>query len=707
MEVKFNCSNPACRRRISVDESMMGKPFTCPACGTEEMVPTSASIRFTCSNPECGQHVAVDVSESGRFVKCPACEKVLRVPGALPQSLAPNVSTDEVKTKPKPRIRAIKQKPGEVSPVRNLISRALRLLVGWGIGAALVGLVMGGIHLRTQAVMPVNLDKMSDEIFASGRVWDAPLESNDGSKLIYAQDQGDGAGIFIVDLKTLRRTQVGKMTSQDIRGVRGFKLFGWSPEDRWLAFAFLVKDAELNQLVQKIVICEGTSGQVKSSYENKQACMVAGAWLTTNTLALVDEAHELKLWNLEADNAQRRFGSKGMNSWGKINNSGPVIWVETNLLGYIAGAGVNVYDVFTSRSSEVVRFAENKMEWLDYNPGNGKYLFCAATRNDDTNRFVFEFRPTGQTNAAPIQRSFSYSLKGQWISQGDDVAYVTTTGDKTVLAIDTQDASLKTNIFDGGSVRSYSVSPKRDKLYAVAAMVNRVQSIWEYDIVNKTFRDVLPVEQNNYLYSTAVAAVNVSATNQNNELIDYYYVPPANMNRRKKYPVILDLYPVNRYDQNAQMLVNAGIFYVAANRFGLNDWTAVAKPGDILAIYAQLLKNPNIDPKRIYVYGRSYSTTRVTEMVNEHPEVWRGAIFFSPVAFPKLQDSGVDPQRLFIAEGDEDEASLQTGCFKLWERASRLFITAQLHFEHAGHGFSTQNYKTAYEALIRFILEDN
>jgi dienelactone hydrolase len=180
-------------------------------------------------------------------------------------------------------------------------------------------------------------------------------------------------------------------------------------------------------------------------------------------------------------------------------------------------------------------------------------------------------------------------------------------------------------------------------------------------------------------------------------------VPPAKLAKNMKYPAILDLYPVNRYDQNVQVLANAGIYYSTASRLGLNDWQQVAEPESILAVYGELLKNPNIDTNRIYIYGRSFSTSTVTAMVNDYPDLWRGAILFSPVAFPQIPVKSTRYPSLFIAEGDQDEEGLQKHCDQLWQDACNRQVPARLHFEHAGHGFTTENYKTSYAKLVEFI----
>src|SRR5487761_2538568 len=187
------------------------------------------NIKFNCSHPGCGQHIVVDVSESGRFVRCPSCDKPLQVPGPLPKPFvsapASVARTESVPVQPR--------KPRLISPL-------MRLVYGWGIGAASFGLIVGGFYVRAWAIMPKHLAAMSNEIFADGRIWDAPVENHDGSMMLYAQDLQNGVGVFLVNLTTLKRTQIQQMESEEIDGKKAFRLYGWSPDDNSLAFASIV-----------------------------------------------------------------------------------------------------------------------------------------------------------------------------------------------------------------------------------------------------------------------------------------------------------------------------------------------------------------------------------------------------------------------------------------------------------------------------------
>jgi predicted RNA-binding Zn-ribbon protein involved in translation (DUF1610 family) len=60
MDIKFNCSNPACGQRIAAEVSQAGRSILCPACGQPSRVPESSNFKFNCPHPDCGQHIVVD-----------------------------------------------------------------------------------------------------------------------------------------------------------------------------------------------------------------------------------------------------------------------------------------------------------------------------------------------------------------------------------------------------------------------------------------------------------------------------------------------------------------------------------------------------------------------------------------------------------------------------------------------------------------------
>ena len=586
------------------------------------------------------------------------------------------------------------------------ISCFSRLLYGWGIGAALICILFGGSYLRSWEATPRHFNTMLDEIFTDGRIIDAPIANHTSSMLLYAQELKDGLGIFLEDLTSLQRRQIQTMATTEIQSKKVFKIFGWSPDDNYLAFAEVAESTNKDKEADReIIVCDGTTG-ARESLLKITSTPEAGAWLSTNTLVLLTYSHQLILLNLNKDENLGRMGRKGFVRWLRLNNSGSYGLVSTSdhSVGYIDQGNIWNWDIPTGRADQLTHLSGATIEWLDYSWETGKYLFCMNKGTDVTNRYVYEFTPN--RNSAPTQLTETYSLKGQWLN-GDEFACVRTEGDKSYLTIESAEKTVFTNLFIGeGSVRSYSVSPGRDKIYAVASFRYKALSIWEYDTVDKSSRDVLVRKEAATSASQTVLPVPSSTINSDRETVEYYLVPPAKLVSSKKYPAVLDLYPVNRYDQNVQILANAGIFYYAANRYGLNDWKLVAKPEDILAVYNNLIKNPNVDTNRIYICGRSYSTMAVTTMVNEHPDFWHGVILFSPIDLPTIPKKAAKYPNFFIAIGDEDDPNYQTKANRLWEDACRQLVPARIHYEHTGHNFKTADYKTSYAKLVNFIRTD-
>ena len=244
MEIKFNCSNPSCRQRIDVDSSNAGRSFQCPACNTTLRVPdlnqpsvandsiSSVEIVFKCSNPDCGQRIAVDGSRAGRWLKCPACDRALQVPGKAIESLIPQHSLFEPSKK-----TVLPTQPIILPPV--IVTWQLRfwwLLKGWGVGVALLGVLIAGLHLRSAARLPPHLDAMLDEVYFHGEILSAPVENKAGTALVYVRTVETGVGVFLVDLTSLDRTQIALAKASDSERGGAVKLFGWSPDDRCLAF---------------------------------------------------------------------------------------------------------------------------------------------------------------------------------------------------------------------------------------------------------------------------------------------------------------------------------------------------------------------------------------------------------------------------------------------------------------------------------------
>jgi dipeptidyl aminopeptidase/acylaminoacyl peptidase len=256
-------------------------------------------------------------------------------------------------------------------------------------------------------------------------------------------------------------------------------------------------------------------------------------------------------------------------------------------------------------------------------------------------------------------------------------------------------------------VRTYCVSPKRDKIYAVAAVDYEPLAIWEYDIAGQTLRNVVP-EKNHLNLARFIEPVEASITNQDGKKIDYYHLPPAGMDPRKKYPVVVDQFTDVGYQPTSQFLANAGIFFVAVCKYGQGRGEFPPEPEDTLAVYNEIIKNPNVDPRRIYLIGESAGTAPIANLLTDHPELWRGAIISAAVAFPQFRpDVKQYHTSILFSFGEEDSAANQQRAEKFSQEACAHLMQTRIVYWPGGHVlFDIGTIKKKYKAIASFILTD-
>jgi predicted peptidase len=102
-------------------------------------------------------------------------------------------------------------------------------------------------------------------------------------------------------------------------------------------------------------------------------------------------------------------------------------------------------------------------------------------------------------------------------------------------------------------------------------------------------------------------------------------VPPVNFDPQKKYPVVFDQRGKSQIDQNAQLLANAGIYYVALAQAPTKE--PVYDNDGIVAVRAALANHPNMDAERIYLAAQGAGATIAQYALDDHPGLWRGVIF--------------------------------------------------------------------------------
>ena len=73
--VLFKCDS--CSKNLSVNDTAVGRTFSCPACNNQVVVP-EPEIIFNC--PSCNVELSAPNSLMGKNFNCPSCENEFGVP---------------------------------------------------------------------------------------------------------------------------------------------------------------------------------------------------------------------------------------------------------------------------------------------------------------------------------------------------------------------------------------------------------------------------------------------------------------------------------------------------------------------------------------------------------------------------------------------------------------------------------------------------
>ena len=698
MAIIFNCSNPACRERIEADESQAGNLASCPACGTELHVPVSKDIEFDCTNPRCGLHIVVDISEAGRVVVCPGCKKVLRIPGDPPKSIAAARTSTQ-----RPRARASATRES----IRGLIlSRAWNLLLGWGTGAALFGLILLGVHLRSLALTPPHLDEIAEEIYSHGGTKGEVVEGALGKALYYFQEDDQDLDVFRVDRATLEQTRLFHF--ENVVRNDTFKWLGWSPDRRLAAY---INQPTGRKGKLKLFVCDGDNGKSKDVFEiDTDGSLSEGIWLSPTSLVLLNRHNTLFLFNFETAAQLGPFGARGLVKLRAISGGGPdfLTGVSDRSIAYFRGGFLRTLDIPAGEEKNLARLPAGTPTELSYDRIEGKYLFLFRDAKDKDNWSIYRCDPGSTGNASLTCIVGGDGFYPRWIPEGKGIAYITSSNDVDRLVLETGSTRQRTNVLSSGDAKVYIAGTGNGRVYAAAVDDLLMWRIWEYDVDKKSLRKIVPSNEEP-TRRRVVPPVLASLTNAVNKRVDYYYVPPAGMVAHKKYPVVIDECSANRYDQCAQFIANVGVFYVSPNRFGTNRWDAMPELEDTVAVYRELLKHPNVDPDRIYLSGHSVSTTRTCELANMHPQWWRGIILISPSPQSLIWAKPADYPGVYISVGDSDkfmQLDYRGGSHQYVMDACRNSIPVQIDVIHAGHTYNSPQLMECYKSVAKFLMAD-
>jgi dipeptidyl aminopeptidase/acylaminoacyl peptidase len=523
-------------------------------------------------------------------------------------------------------------------------------LPGWlrarrvGLALALVApLVVMGWHAAVSALGPAHLEEIAGELGSIRKFFGNPEPNHAGSRLVFTQTTEHGTGIYLRDLAA-GRTELLYDQLEKLHVSVAPRFLGWSPDDQYFAYACRTPRRE-------IVFCDGNSGKSLGNILVK-GTIAAGTWLSPQRLVYADS--EQALFESRQVNGRwskpKRFRFCELAVTNQLRITGltaltaeQVVWQQGSNLWSCGAEAAAPSSVWTSSTNELVAFAcsrKARKVLLLCQDQHGQVLSSLKPRALWLTEEVTELGRIG-SNDYPASAVL-------WLNGAAGYACATRDGAQHDVFLIQASTNAQPRLKAWELINSFAAN--EGQIYVIGSLVDTSAGIgryaptgiWRYDLASDSLSCVVSNVTSSARYARFSTPRHVLITNAPGGALACSLIPPTRFSAQKRYPLVIG----SDWIVYQQAVANAGAFFASVPG-GRGSW-----PEDIMAAYAELAKEPNIDTNRVYLLALSGAVAGADQLLVEERGRWRGAILFSPLSFP--EPSKLRVSKLLIDSGAAD-----------------------------------------------------
>jgi predicted esterase len=480
---------------------------------------------------------------------------------------------------------------------------------------------------------PHDIKRLARELSSINVIQQPPVVNHAGTLIGVVHTTEQGVGVFTVNAETQVERKLAEVNDVDYVKPEFAHIFGWSPNDKFFAFSVNTNLHFLSDSGEESVCGIDLSNSIYPFG------MQPFTWLSQKTCAYIDRNPKLVILQYTDGQWQETTSWLLPTTNGKPQslqavNTNMVAWQTDNTLWQI--------NISSGAIAPIYSDPPNIIRHISYSKYKDAFLLVKNTnRLAASSLIVFK----NETNGSVINELTLKSpvLDAQWIDKGKEYAYVSAEGDHTVLTIKRETGDLVNTFFAAGQVWNIFCDGENSSVYALAAKTNEPAGIWQCKAGSDDTSCIVSPWGNRDVEFHFQPALKGQAeylqAGRHNATFDL--VPPANFSRQKKYPLVIgtagyEWTPI-AHGVYAQCLANSGAYVALVNyRWNQNrPETVLNYTNNVLAVYNQLIRNPNIDRNRVFLFGFSTGTVVVGELVKDFPGRWRGIMLFNPTQLPE------------------------------------------------------------------------
>ena len=673
-EVTFFCSNRRCGTLLSVEFGYPDKYYECDKCGTDVRVPKSARKRV----------VQPTSKKAGKkSAAAPAPQPVIEY--ATGPTLWEHLS-------------AWGSAEVDVPHSHRLPSFLTRVPIGlWYFLGALT--TMGAWIGIAAPDLPSNHDEVIEEISAVQEIYNAPVPNHDGSRIAFMRSSEDGLSLLIADFDRGQTNLVEEFPGTRLiyESTLYYKLLGWNTDSTRFAYTKR-KHVDYRDREAILVIADGRTGEILHQKDLPDH-LEGFVWLNHSRMTFLSAMSVLSTASVKAgqitvENTLRldfddRAGVERSHNGRRKLSATPFVRFDEQSIAYVKGGQFHTIDPLTAEQKQISHFSTNRIavEWLSYQPDNRRFLFCDRLSAKRYQRRAFTHTLTSPTNGnlAMLALQPGNIVKATPLNNGHGHLALINRGPIDFLALSRSANTAATNAFTEGTVRAFTVSGDGQQIFVVGAQQHEPHAIWRLSLHGRAEK-VIPTAPETFYHTSLQPPIKSYITDKNGQRLNFYLLQPVNMDRSKRYPLIIDTPNQGRWNHYSQLVANLGAYYMAVNRDGLMSSDRLGGAAeDMLAVYEHLKTKANVDLDRVYAMGTSASTRVISELVNQNPDILAGAIFNNAVSVPQVPFANGHRPRMLVSMGDAEANLLpMVDRFILAAEDNYIPVIHRYH-ENAGH----------------------
>jgi hypothetical protein len=547
---------------------------------------------------------------------------------------------------------------------KHYLKRPTHDLTGLWLTLAVL-IFVGGWRLWIIAHEPAHWATIGREIGSIAQFREDLYPNKDGTRVVFSQDTEKGVGLFFCDADSAKTKILCEQNEEGYSNQR-FGMLGWSPDGKLFAYAF---PNNPKQQQEEVVICDGISGEAMGKMP-VDAGLTELAWLSPRSFAHLNYNQDISVHEQKSDGT----------------------WIKSHFYPKIASETLqNSRNSFTAISENSVVWQRGNEIWrLDFDTSAFKKIWGSTTNK--LQGFTYS-RETGEFQLACFDKSGWYLInldqQGAVLGVSHDerrkkYAYLRDEAGLNTFYVKTDANSLPNRIVWEGAVEDhigpigdYQSSGKYmygDYLYFIGTLPEEPVGLWQYRINDGESRCLVSGLKHSLSYARIVAPEGFVITNALGKQTSCHVWQPVNVIPGKKYPLILTQTTYG-WSPFQQVAAQEGYYFGVVHRSYWNDETIYNWTTDVMTLYTILAKNPNVDTNRVYLFGTSWDTTFLSQLMAEQPDLWEGAILINPSILPKLSVS--HGSKLFIVAGKDQRAGFEW-LTKYQDEAARLGIPVTL-----------------------------